>query len=59
MSEISQLQINGTTYDICDAVARDSISSAPISHAYTDSTDIATVITMSNSWTCSGIYFSV
>ena len=27
MAEISQLQINGTTYDICDATARNSISS--------------------------------
>ena len=26
MAEISQLQINGTTYDICDATARDSIT---------------------------------
>ena len=26
MADISQLEVNGTTYDICDATARDSLS---------------------------------
>ena len=98
--------VNGTTYDICDATARDSISqlvedtitrnyvfAAPygqngaatfralnsadlpvvpiskggtghssnigLSHAYTAATDTAKVITMKNSWECSGIYLIV
>jgi hypothetical protein len=27
MSNISQVEVNGTTYDICDATARDDITS--------------------------------
>ena len=51
-ASISQLEVNGTTYDICDATARDSLSHVlelvyPIGSVYinaSDSTNPATLL---------------
>lgn len=50
MADVSQLEINGTTYNICDATARDSLSQYcpfPVGAVYLtfDNSDPATIWT--------------
>lgn len=44
MADVSQLEVNGTTYNICDATARDSLSHVlelvyPIGSVYINAND--------------------
>lgn len=48
MATISQIEVNGTNYDICDATARDSISSAkPVVLFDNDSATVGNTVTLS------------